>query len=389
MFLQKPSPFTLTVKSRLAEIFLLRKHDVMIISESFPNIWKRINQNSYHNLVSIKELIHNILTRYYNTYFYNRDNKIVNMSKLDATIVSKLSRRSSGKSDISKVIRKTHTLTRFKSTIYPKNNTGNNTNENHIDLQKKRKVSGDTSNYMSFTDSFSSSPGNKKNKRSNSSNEDKIKNNNNLFNVEVGKIPFKKLTFKMDSPKNEDNKQSAFAKGINLMNKGLLTVRKSNKTAAFKSSDKSVSVSDNENYSVTEKISNYSSNKDGILILEDISAGFAKRIKKHINKRVKVEKIRNLFEFQKQQYISSLNELYSLINKQNSNNNQDILIYIQEKINEITSNNVIFSKILVSEEEETNISTQRNTQFDTKMLKKISSESFEIKSSYENINKII
>jgi hypothetical protein len=139
MFLQKPSPFTLTVKSRLAEIFLLRKHDAIIISESFSNIWRRIYKNSYHNLVSIKELIHNILTRYYNTYFYNRDNKIVNMSKLDATIVSKLSRRSSGKSDISKVIRKTHTLTRFKSTIYPKNNTGNNTNENHIDLQKKKK----------------------------------------------------------------------------------------------------------------------------------------------------------------------------------------------------------------------------------------------------------
>jgi hypothetical protein len=211
----------------------------------------------------------------------------------------------------------------------------------------------------------------------------------------VGKITLKKLTFKIDSPKNESNndneisKQSTFAKRIYLMKKGgVLNFRKSNETAAFKYFEKRASVCDNEDYSATDKISNYSSNKDGILILEDIGPDFAKRIKKIINKRVKFAKIRNLFEFQKQRYINSLNELYSLINKQNSNNNHDILIYIQEKLNETISNNAMFSKALESEEEETNIFTPKNNQFDTKTLKKISSESFEIKSSYENINKL-
>ena len=71
IFLQRPSPFTLTVKSRLAEILLLRKQDAIMISESFPNIWRRIYNNSYHNLVSIKELIHKILNRYYNPIFLN------------------------------------------------------------------------------------------------------------------------------------------------------------------------------------------------------------------------------------------------------------------------------------------------------------------------------
>ena len=55
MFLQKPSPFTLKVKSRIAEILLLRKNDAIIISKAFPNIWKRIYNKSYHNMVSIKE----------------------------------------------------------------------------------------------------------------------------------------------------------------------------------------------------------------------------------------------------------------------------------------------------------------------------------------------
>ena len=54
MLMEKPSPFTLKAKSRIVVLLLLRKHDVMIISKNFPNIWKRIQSKSYHNLVSIK-----------------------------------------------------------------------------------------------------------------------------------------------------------------------------------------------------------------------------------------------------------------------------------------------------------------------------------------------
>ncbi len=69
IFLQKPSPFTVTVKSRLSEILLLHKQDAMMLSESFPDIWRRIYNNSYHNLVSITELINKTLTIYYNYLF--------------------------------------------------------------------------------------------------------------------------------------------------------------------------------------------------------------------------------------------------------------------------------------------------------------------------------
>ena len=63
MLMEKPSPFTLKTKSRLAELLLLRKHDVLIISKNFQNIFKRIQNKSYHNLVSIKKLTFKTLKR--------------------------------------------------------------------------------------------------------------------------------------------------------------------------------------------------------------------------------------------------------------------------------------------------------------------------------------
>ena len=74
MFLGKPSPFTLKTKTRIAELFLLREHDMLIISQNFPNIWKRIHNKSYHNLVSLKRLTFKILKKYYDVNFYSKNN---------------------------------------------------------------------------------------------------------------------------------------------------------------------------------------------------------------------------------------------------------------------------------------------------------------------------
>ena len=385
MFLQKPSPFTLTVKSRLAELFLLRKHDAMIISESFSNIWRRIYKNSYHNLVSIKELIHNRLNRYYNTYFYNKENKIVNISKLDVTI-PKLSRKNTDKSNISKIIRKSKTLTRLNSTI---NNNNNTLINSQIDLPNKRKISEDNSfNNVNFSDSFTNSTNNKNRSRNKS---------NDNYNTINEKFTFKKES---QSPVNRnknnhknifcENKESSFTNTFNKINKNQSLVKNSNKTAEFKNMEKSLH--DEEN-TITENLSNYSGDENGFLILEDINANFAKKIKNKINKKSKYEKIRYLFELQKQQYIKILNELYSQINNQNSkkNNYYNIFYNIHKKLDEthyIISNSEILSILIDSEEEKINLSTKKRIQFDSESLKKISSESFEIKSSYENIKVI-
>ena len=54
MLLEQTSPFTLKTKTRIAELLLLRKHDALIMSRNFSNIWRRIQNKSYHNIVSIK-----------------------------------------------------------------------------------------------------------------------------------------------------------------------------------------------------------------------------------------------------------------------------------------------------------------------------------------------
>jgi hypothetical protein len=57
MFLNKPSIFTLRVKSPKAELLMLKKIDAIEISSNYPNIWKRLNKKSFKNLVHLKELI--------------------------------------------------------------------------------------------------------------------------------------------------------------------------------------------------------------------------------------------------------------------------------------------------------------------------------------------
>ena len=86
MFLDQPSPFTLKAKTRIAELLLLRKYDALSISKNFPNIWRRIQNKSYHNLVSIKKLTFKILKQYYDTHFYSKDKTDNNiLANLNAT----------------------------------------------------------------------------------------------------------------------------------------------------------------------------------------------------------------------------------------------------------------------------------------------------------------
>ena len=56
IFLDKPSPFTLKAKTRIVEVFLLRKQEALIISNNFPNIWRKIHNKAYHNYYSLKKL---------------------------------------------------------------------------------------------------------------------------------------------------------------------------------------------------------------------------------------------------------------------------------------------------------------------------------------------
>ena len=56
MTLNKLAPLSLKVKSKIADIFILTKKQVLDISKNYPNIWKRITIKSYRNTISIKSM---------------------------------------------------------------------------------------------------------------------------------------------------------------------------------------------------------------------------------------------------------------------------------------------------------------------------------------------
>ena len=57
MFLNKRSPLRLKVKSKKAELFYLNKEDAFEISQSYSQIWKKINKKSLFNWEQIKRLM--------------------------------------------------------------------------------------------------------------------------------------------------------------------------------------------------------------------------------------------------------------------------------------------------------------------------------------------
>ena len=64
MLLNKPSPLSLRVISKKADIFLLRKHDVNNISKTYPSIWKKISEKAFTNMIAIKNKTIQILKNY-------------------------------------------------------------------------------------------------------------------------------------------------------------------------------------------------------------------------------------------------------------------------------------------------------------------------------------
>ena len=85
MFLQKPSPLSLRVKSKYSQLFLLRKNEAMIISKAYPNVWRKIYIKSYHNMKSIKRKTKKIIIHYCQNYGHKYDSsKIIGSTLKDS-----------------------------------------------------------------------------------------------------------------------------------------------------------------------------------------------------------------------------------------------------------------------------------------------------------------
>ena len=64
MFMRRPSPLSLKVKSKFAELYLIPKKDIFEIAKNYSNIWNKIHKKDFHNMLSIKHKTFNILNKY-------------------------------------------------------------------------------------------------------------------------------------------------------------------------------------------------------------------------------------------------------------------------------------------------------------------------------------
>ena len=81
MFLNDRCPLNVKVRTRTAELFILRKIEAIEIYSIYPNIWKRINQKSLYNMEQINQKIKKIVEDFSIRYNINLGKKLINKSK--------------------------------------------------------------------------------------------------------------------------------------------------------------------------------------------------------------------------------------------------------------------------------------------------------------------
>ena len=442
--LDNPSPFTLKVKSRIAELLLLRKHDIIIISNNYPNIWRRIQSKSYHNLLSLKKLTFKILKRYYNSYIYNK-----NKNNKDTSLCYNLDNTKNSGIDNDKP-----SFLKSLKTLYKKNtnnNYNNNSNmsnvldnlklnstksnnniinKNKLYIRQNRKISGDAfSNDLNYSyNSFDLKPyydSNKnnininENKKETLSNSEKKIEENDKFNIisPYNKSPLscfnkknknkaydnftfynnEKNKFNIFSPKKkfsikEPNIEftkfkTYFQRNTHLDNIVYNSKRQTLKNLKYKLSD--FETISKYTHKITQKISIDNDKDSKFLTLEDINQNFAKRIKKQLKKRKKIRKLKQLLRLQNLKINKNIIEYYSKQNSVKMKNQNNINKDKNLSYSYSSSNYKIFSKIFDSSTDKgDSSSTVNNPYFESQSLKIIISESFEIKASYQNINSL-
>ena len=155
MFLKKPAPLSLRVKSKYCQLFLLRKNDTIQISKAYPNVWKKIYHKSYHNMKSIKHLTKRIIINYCKNYGHKYENiENTEVSKNDTDFLFKLGLLNSRKrkevpKKISFNLNKENTSTKNSKnpkSILKHKYENNRTNDNMLKLSSNSLVG-----YKSFT----------------------------------------------------------------------------------------------------------------------------------------------------------------------------------------------------------------------------------------------
>ena len=378
MFLNEKSPIYIRVHSKKAEIFLLRKTDVVNLSSDYPKIWDKMNGKSLFNFEQIKNIISRKLTSFCN---YNGIRTKLLFIKKDP-------------------INCLYSCPNYLMSIPDSMEDGNNLSLSQCqssDISKSKNIDNTTSEFQEHFE-------NDNNNKIYAIKEESNKENNINSNLKINQNSFKNI--KQSIIKNNKNDNSKFISNISKQNLKIeyppITKNKNNN---------SIDISDNTNSNITNiSNNNYLSpywNKKIIYPLsssimdnsfnEDAFPLNRKNKKKTKSSDYCAKKRFNKGHCVKHSFASNNNIDYGNITSPRfesgrvndeiySNENFDIIL--KEEDDELMSKNIknmiktLSTKIL----EYNNQKKQEKVNNKFNNLKISSSYNVEIKSSYDNLN---
>ena len=434
MFLNERSFLTAKVKSKKAELFFLKKEEVIRIFNAFPNIWNRINKRSIYNMRQIKITVKRVLMNFCSMWGINLPNNKEDTKKKKLSLSTLNKRRKSEKSKIKENENEKEKEKESEDNEKSSNNQSNVQNETlglslskdinlNLDEEKKteiekspnseNKIRGEISpleimnntsykntdlkylnkinnesmslyskansfKYNKYSKSINFSPigtniNNSKNFDSNILNDQifKLKNNYNFSCFKGNKI------LSLNDFYNEDNK-NIIEEGENEINKDN---NDSKETVKISLNRKACSLIDSESLN------------DNDLELTNIQYDVNDEIYKneifdlHLGKETDLLKNKNINKSNLNNKVKIDNLSRKILEKTWIKNlDKEKMNYLDQMLNKSSDKNILdaLNKNSFRNKSEKSL----HSSFSSKCFEKTDSESFEIKSSYENINEI-
>ena len=391
MFLEQRSPFTIRTKTRISELLFMRKNDALNLSRNFPNVCRRIQKKSYHNILSIKNKTFKMLREYYDSYLFKKKRKSIRLNISGQDNLSKfLAQNIQDKNNINSVIpnnsfKKKNNLSKRPSKISKITKKSNN--DNSLIKEFNCTIESNNSNYIRNSQfQLPKKPIKTSTKDIIQYQKDQSLNiintiessKTNRLEINDLKEEIKELEHTFSNPKSlfgfhkskTKNSKYKSSKIINKKNNDLFNSKEYNKT-------------NTEKMSINKTI-------EEVLSLKNNNGNLSKKIEAELQKRKKIQKLIQYINMQKYKVDKNLVELYLRQDSiQRKSSNKVLIINQLNTINSMTSSknkimkkNVFFSK----SEKNFSIKSKNFEKINKKKLNIVTTESFEIKSSYTNIN---
>ena len=413
MFLNERSPLTAKVKSKKAELYFLKKEEVIKIFNSFPNIWNRINKKSIYNMKQIKITVSKVLLKFcsmigLNINDYNqekkRNSKISLLNNLNKSSKNKkISKRKNSSKKVEKANDKSHTREEIKQ-----NSSGTNgdlklsiirslhsLSQDKISDNENKQINKDDKMEKSFSKDLEKS--NKKLISISKNNSIKYDTNpkstqfsqnitninhvgKNYYSIDINEAKIKnKINGFFSSFKNQKNHSSKnLLSEIENKSKEESNPSSSKETIKMQINKKIYSLIDSE--SIEEKKSNYLYEK------LDINSEIYNNESFDLNCHFRDDLFQNKNDINKNINNLNLENLSKRILEKSWLNNMDKerANYLNKLLNKSDEKNILNKKSINSDIESKFNSSSCNSW----ILDVYKNDSFEIKALYENINEI-